>query len=333
MAGLFDPFTGQSGKDAANAQIGGITAGYNTASGALNQGNTALTTNYANALAPFTQNYGTATKGVGALTDALGITGDPSQVQAKLAATPGYQFTLNQGNENVLRNQARTGALNSGATNLDLQAQGQGLANQTYQQYVSNLQPFLGASNSAAGGIAGVNQNLGNALNANANTQAQLGYTAATGVGNANANADLAAGKGISNLWNAGMNVAGMVAGLPPGTLGSFGGTGGNSGGPQNLMNGQGGGAGFGVNGEQLPGNFTAQSPFGYAQGGKPPVGQLAIVGEKGPELFVPDQPGTVVPNTIAQKLLQFMPRQSNGGPAQAAFNPSTALARFLRAA
>ena len=35
----------------------------------------------------------------------------------------------------------------------------------------------------------------------------------------------------------------------------------------------------------------------GFEKGGRPAVGQPAIVGEKGPELFVPDQAGTVVPN------------------------------------
>ena len=36
---------------------------------------------------------------------------------------------------------------------------------------------------------------------------------------------------------------------------------------------------------------------FGFAEGGRPPVGQPSIVGEKGAELFVPDQAGTIVPN------------------------------------
>ena len=35
----------------------------------------------------------------------------------------------------------------------------------------------------------------------------------------------------------------------------------------------------------------------GFEKGGRPPVGQPSIVGESGPELFVPDQAGTVVPN------------------------------------
>lgn len=34
-----------------------------------------------------------------------------------------------------------------------------------------------------------------------------------------------------------------------------------------------------------------------FAEGGRPPVGRPSIVGENGPELFVPDSSGTVVPN------------------------------------
>ena len=36
---------------------------------------------------------------------------------------------------------------------------------------------------------------------------------------------------------------------------------------------------------------------FGFANGGRPPVGRPSIVGERGPELFVPDRSGTIVPN------------------------------------
>ena len=36
---------------------------------------------------------------------------------------------------------------------------------------------------------------------------------------------------------------------------------------------------------------------FGFANGGMPPVGQLSIVGERGPELFVPQSAGRIIPN------------------------------------
>jgi TP901 family phage tail tape measure protein len=35
----------------------------------------------------------------------------------------------------------------------------------------------------------------------------------------------------------------------------------------------------------------------GFAAGGRPPVGEPAVVGERGPEVFVPRQAGTIVPN------------------------------------
>jgi TP901 family phage tail tape measure protein len=35
----------------------------------------------------------------------------------------------------------------------------------------------------------------------------------------------------------------------------------------------------------------------GFANGGRPPVGRPSIVGERGPELFVPDRAGTIIPN------------------------------------
>jgi len=39
------------------------------------------------------------------------------------------------------------------------------------------------------------------------------------------------------------------------------------------------------------------QNMFGFANGGRPPVGRASIVGERGPELFVPSVAGTIVPN------------------------------------
>ena len=34
-----------------------------------------------------------------------------------------------------------------------------------------------------------------------------------------------------------------------------------------------------------------------FADGGRPPVGRASLVGERGPELFVPDRAGTIIPN------------------------------------
>ena len=42
---------------------------------------------------------------------------------------------------------------------------------------------------------------------------------------------------------------------------------------------------------------FQYASISGYADGGQPPVGKASIVGERGPELFVPNTAGTIIPN------------------------------------
>jgi tape measure domain-containing protein len=52
---------------------------------------------------------------------------------------------------------------------------------------------------------------------------------------------------------------------------------------------------------------------FGFADGGRPPLGVASLVGEEGPELFVPDTPGTIVPNggmggTVVIQKLEIMP-------------------------
>lgn len=53
------------------------------------------------------------------------------------------------------------------------------------------------------------------------------------------------------------------------------------------------GGGGFtnDAGGRELSGSL------GFADGGNPPVGRVSIVGERGPELFVPKTAGTIVPN------------------------------------
>jgi hypothetical protein len=42
---------------------------------------------------------------------------------------------------------------------------------------------------------------------------------------------------------------------------------------------------------------FGTQQPRLFADGGRPPVDKPSIVGERGPELFVPDTAGTIIPN------------------------------------
>lgn len=57
------------------------------------------------------------------------------------------------------------------------------------------------------------------------------------------------------------------------------------------------GGSSFGLNlGINTASDFL-QSSQGFATGGRPPVNKASLVGERGPELFVPNSAGTIIPN------------------------------------
>lgn len=83
----------------------------------------------------------------------------------------------------------------------------------------------------------------------------------------------------ISEALRGGNGISGALSGL-------FGGGGGGGGGLLGGLFGGGGGFLGGIG-----------SLLGFADGGRPPTNRPSIVGERGPELFVPDSAGTVVPN------------------------------------
>jgi hypothetical protein len=230
MSSIFDIFSDQPAKDAAAAQIAGINTGTNLATGNINQGIGAITTDYGAALAPYTQNYGTATAGTNQLGNVLGLNGATGSDAAltTLRNTPGYKFQQGTLDDTVNAAAAANGTLNSGNQLLALNKVNQGLADSTYNNYVQQLQPYLGASNAAAGGIAGVNTGMGSAVAGQQDTLANLNYTGQTGIGNANANADLSAYNASGNFWNmlgglGGMKTAGggTVGGNAVGGIGS----------------------------------------------------------------------------------------------------------------
>ena len=53
----------------------------------------------------------------------------------------------------------------------------------------------------------------------------------------------------------------------------------------------------FGGGGGGMPTSLKTSGMKFFANGGRPPVGRPSVVGERGPELFVPDRAGTIVPN------------------------------------
>jgi len=51
-------------------------------------------------------------------------------------------------------------------------------------------------------------------------------------------------------------------------------------------------------------GGMEVAGSLGFADGGNPPVGVPSIVGERGPELFIPSRPGTIIPNNQLSNML-----------------------------
>src|SRR5215831_11842395 len=212
--GIFDIFSTGDQEKAARDEANALRQGYSQLSDLFGQGRQALSTNYAAGLQPFTQNYANATGGVDQLKKLLGIgPGGSADIQSTLRNLPGYQFALDQGSQNVLRNQAATGQLNSGATNIDLLKLGQGLADQNYFNYASQLQPFLGAAGQAASGIGSLSSGLGNQLNANLVNQGNAAFGTQAGIGNAQAQADLAGLTQSGNIFGAGLGLLGLGTG------------------------------------------------------------------------------------------------------------------------
>lgn len=192
MSFLNDLFGGAN--QAAADQTQGILQGLTAAGGNINQGNQQLTSNYTAGLQPFQQNYAQSQAGTQQMGNLLGLNGQAGSqnAQAALATMPGYQFQLGQGNNAINAAAAAGGTLNSGNQAMALQKYGQGLAGQNYGQYVSQLSPYMTEAQNSASGIGSMYGNLGNQLNANQNTLANLNMNAFTGIGNANASAALA---------------------------------------------------------------------------------------------------------------------------------------------
>jgi hypothetical protein len=125
----------------------------------------------------------------------LGPGGTGSINPSTFQGSPGYQYQLQQGTQAVTNAAAPTGGLGGNAL-MQLQQTGQGVANQNWNQYLSNAsnawQQLLGnvgglASTglSAAGSLAGTGQNFANAAGQNIVGAGNAG--AAGTIGSANA--------------------------------------------------------------------------------------------------------------------------------------------------
>lgn len=143
-------------------------------------------------------------------------------MQSQLQNYPGYQFARDQGLQALDRSAASRGMLLSGGQLKDAQQFGQGLADQTYGTYLSQLEGF----GSGLGGLASQYGTYGNEIagvvNTGENAGAQTGNAgsaAASGISNAliqgsanQAQSQLAAGTaGASGIAGAANQIGGLL--------------------------------------------------------------------------------------------------------------------------
>jgi hypothetical protein len=131
---------------------------------------------------------GVGTQAIGQYENLLGIgpNANAQTIQQALASTPGYQFTQQQGEQGILNAASAAGGF-SGNTATALDRYNTGLADQTYQNALSNAQGAVGIGQAAAAGQAA---NIGQAAGTISNAYTQQGQNIA--------NIDIGEAAGIS---------------------------------------------------------------------------------------------------------------------------------------
>lgn len=202
------------------------------------------------------------------------ITPGPNQ-NALLSQTPGFQFNLQYGNKATTNALAAKGqGASAGPLGVALSQYNQGLAGNTWQSVVNALQNYGNLGANAAGNLAGGAISSGNSQ---ASTLTGIGQAQGAGIlGSANALSG-----GLTGASNAGTNA------LLYNQLFKNSGSGDGAAGIYD--------ANPGTAANPLPGltssDYAAEGGHTSGKGTRP-----IIVGENGPELFVPDGAGTIVP-------------------------------------
>jgi len=207
---MASPFSGRAGRlagmwaydQAQNAKLEGqglIDSARTDALAALGAGfgqaRTDLNSNYNTAIGflnPWTE------AGKGALTTlqgSLGLGGDGARDAAVAAyrTSPGYERRVAQASDEVARKASALGTLGSGNTMAAIADRAQGLADEDYGRWQSQISGLSDRGQQAAGMQAGLQSQLGNALGSLGQAQGQSEAGIHTGLANL----------GMNNLWNA----------------------------------------------------------------------------------------------------------------------------------
>ena len=153
------------------------------------------------------QNFSTLTAGANQLGNLLGLGGraGSQRAQQTLQGLPGYQASLGAANAGSAAAQAASGGTGSGnAIIAGAEYSAQNVADTNYNNYVSQLQPFLTGMQNVGGQIANTNMGIGQGVAGGNYNIGNMFYGGATSAANALAAAQ-ANTSGASNLANLGL--------------------------------------------------------------------------------------------------------------------------------
>lgn len=191
--------SGIMGSNASKSAASAETAAANEAI-ALERANLATTTSN---LQPYmtagTNALSSIQQMLGIGTGAGGANGNPNY--NAFTSSPGYQFMLNQGNQNI-QNSATAGGGMTGNTLKAMQQFGQQSAGTSFQQFLQNLSSVAGSGQNAASTVGQIGANV------TGNMGAQT-----IGAGNANAAGTVGSSNALSGAVNSGLGAVSSTAG------------------------------------------------------------------------------------------------------------------------
>ncbi len=205
--GLFDIFSGDAARKAAEVKAAGQRQGYADLSSLYGQGREALGSAYDQAQQPLQTVFGESAGGSQAYADASGANGPEGLARARDAYMSGQLGTnaksqVGFGIDALTRAGAAKG-IATGNTLRDAEDYGQKVYGQGYGQYTAGLSPYLGMRSGAAGGLASLGARRGDALAGSFEGQGVGAYKAATGEADARAAGEMADYNASGNLWGA----------------------------------------------------------------------------------------------------------------------------------
>jgi hypothetical protein len=150
---MASPFSGKAGRKAAMWTIGFLDDKKNEANQLIDQGAGRADALLQEAGGLYQPLAGTANRGYGAYADAAGANGAEGygRARASFQTDPGYRFQMDQGLDAINRTAAARGMLAGGNNTVDLLKYAQGLADQSWGNYVSRLAPYLQQAPAIAG--------------------------------------------------------------------------------------------------------------------------------------------------------------------------------------